>query len=292
MKTFQSICREDDHLYGLSNSPEAFYLIMSSTALNYIEEESYRSGCLKRYVLENQNKEMSIRHLKDLLSYFYSKSIETRALNPQLRLFSLGAMRELEEKGLTELFSPINEPLISPSKKTEEKKEKVIKPVFEKITLKEYKKEKIVKKSKPIPKIIPKTVAFKSHFLKSSELRRDESLSFIDIDMFQFRNDFVFTEDQKEKIKESINPFVSYKGLTEMLKRDKLGSKKAPLPLKMLKFLIDQEMHKELFNIINVLGDKFFILNNIDKGITQLEYIQISNNQMTNYQWQIKILEE
>ena len=83
----------------------------------------------------------------------------------------------------------------------------------------------------------------------------------------------------------------SISSLKKMKKQDKVGSKKAPFPLRFLKFMVDKEMHQNLFNVIQVVGDKFYIKNDIDSGVEKLDFIQLKNDVTTGYQWQLLILE-
>ena len=77
-----------------------------------------------------------------------------------------------------------------------------------------------------------------------------------------------------------------------MKKFDKLGSRKAPVPLSFLKFLILNEKHQGLFNIVLVLGEQFYVTNNIDKNISrnESELVKLKNDAETNFKWQIYII--
>ncbi len=55
--------------------------------------------------------------------------------------------------------------------------------------------------------------------------------------------------------------------------------------------MVDKEMHQNLFNVIQVVGDKFYIKNDIDSGVEKLDFIQLKNDVTTGYQWQLLILE-
>ena len=79
--------------------------------------------------------------------------------------------------------------------------------------------------------------------------------------------------------------------LVEMTNFDKLGSKEAPVPLLFIKFMIDMEEHHGLWNISSIVGEKFFVSNDIDQTFkTVPEFVQLSNNLSTGNQWQLYIL--
>ena len=74
-----------------------------------------------------------------------------------------------------------------------------------------------------------------------------------------------------------------------MKKYDGLGEKKTPLRLLFLKYLIDNNYHQGLYNIISVLGESFYIKNDIDEE-TDPYFIKIQNYFSTNNQWQIYVM--
>ena len=89
-----------------------------------------------------------------------------------------------------------------------------------------------------------------------------------------------------------IKDFSSLKSLKAMKKFDKLGTLKSPIPLKFIKFLIDNKLHQNLFNIINVVSDKFYIFNDIDPDNRKTDLILIRNDISTNFKWHLKILKD
>ena len=86
----------------------------------------------------------------------------------------------------------------------------------------------------------------------------------------------------------SLDAYLSRVGLTQMKKYDFLGTRKEPVTLMFLKFLIENDYHQGLHNMVAVLGDKFWVLNDIDNK-TNPKQIKLSNNKSTNYRWQIDI---
>jgi hypothetical protein len=70
---------------------------------------------------------------------------------------------------------------------------------------------------------------------------------------------------------------------------DLLGSKEAPVGLVFLKFLIDTENHQGLYNIVQVLGEKFYVMNDLEKK-SDPHYIEFKNDASTRNRWQIILL--
>ena len=56
--------------------------------------------------------------------------------------------------------------------------------------------------------------------------------------------------------------------------------------------LIDKKMNQNLFNIIMVLGESFYIFNDIDKGVKDLERIKLKNDYSTGFKWKMTLLEK
>jgi hypothetical protein len=55
--------------------------------------------------------------------------------------------------------------------------------------------------------------------------------------------------------------------------------------------MIDMEEHQGLYNVTSILGDKFYVSNDIDADQKpEPEYIQFSNAEGTGKNWQISIL--
>ena len=75
-----------------------------------------------------------------------------------------------------------------------------------------------------------------------------------------------------------------------MKKLDKLGMIDAPMPLKFLKFLIEEKMNQNLFNLNLVLGEKFFVKNDIDNGVDEPIYIRLFFDASNKSLWQLQVL--
>ena len=55
--------------------------------------------------------------------------------------------------------------------------------------------------------------------------------------------------------------------------------------------MIDLQQHNGLWNIISVLGERFYVSNEIDASFKpKPEYVQLMNNEQTGRQWQLYII--
>ena len=69
------------------------------------------------------------------------------------------------------------------------------------------------------------------------------------------------------------------------------GSKKLPVLLLYLKFLIEHKRHLGLYNMTNILGKRFYVLNDLDDE-EEPELIELRNDEKTNWDWQIFLLNQ
>jgi hypothetical protein len=122
-------------------------------------------------------------------------------------------------------------------------------------------------------------------------VRVGQNLDRVDVDMLKFRYDYVFSMAELQLLSDSLKDYVARGALEEMRAWDKLGEKEAPVPLTFLKYLIDSENHQGLFNVTGVLGDKFWVINDIDKlKNLNSEYIELKNDASTGNSWQLFVL--
>tara|TARA_Y100000768_G_C23991489_1_gene694036 strand:- start:22292 stop:23812 length:1521 start_codon:yes stop_codon:yes gene_type:complete len=295
-KLFLNICSEEDLIYGLSGVEEAFELISTSVGIRGINQNGYAVGCLKRFVQENKMSEAyPSRMLNNIFKVLYDYNLNTKPNRAQGILYEVGSNKEFTDKGLAQLFVPPKKKAELPVKKVAQKSAvEVFNPEFEKIELPEFEPKKIVKTKpkKVVAKKIEEPVVKKSSFAISSEFREKYNLAEVEVDLERFKYDYVFSLSTIEKLKPKIEIFSQVSSLRAMKKNDKLGTQAAPIPLRFIKFLIEAEEHKSLFNIIMVLGDSFYIFNDIDENISKKDVIKINNNEATNFKWKMHILEK
>ncbi len=69
---------------------------------------------------------------------------------------------------------------------------------------------------------------------------------------------------------------------------DSLGSTRAPMSLTFIKYLIDYSLHQGLYNMIGVLGNEFYVFNDLE-GKSRPVKIILDNNESTKFKWKIWI---
>jgi hypothetical protein len=77
-----------------------------------------------------------------------------------------------------------------------------------------------------------------------------------------------------------------------MKKYDKMGSKKMPVILSFILYMISYGQHQGLFNVTMVLGNQFYVINNFDHKHPEPVWIDLRNDETTNFQWELTILKE
>jgi hypothetical protein len=292
-KLMREICSEKDHLYGISYVPELYALVVRSNALKVFENEDIAASCLQRFILSGKRFENPSMQLRIIYSYFFSENKKSKKFVERGRLFPMGALREFNKKGLTNIFKAKKDKKPEVSKNAADKPTKLEPIEFKRIKLKKFekKKKRVVRDAPRVTSKKKEKPPKRSSFYKASSFRLDYGLVDVDVDMGKFKFDFVFTMEQKKKYAPMVKKMSSISILRKMKQEDKMGSRKAPLPLKFLKFMIDEELHQNLFNINQVIGNTFFVKNDIDEGVERLELVEIRNDVTTQYQWQIIILE-
>jgi hypothetical protein len=287
-KLFQEICSEEDQLYGISTSPMSTHLLSTSNLMNLINAEGMAMGCLRRFGQMMASKERHYPVLNGLQPIVYSQ-LRTNYGERYLlgRAFVFGALKEFTQKGLKNIFEP---QVAKVEEKPVEKPIEVAKTpvVAEKPVVVEVKPVVPEKKPAKTPEV---PLEVKTAFLQAAEVRLSQNLERVDVDMLKFRYDYVFSMAELQLLSESLKDYVARGALEEMRSWDKLGEKEAPMPLTFLKYLIDSENHQGLYNVVGVLGDKFWVMNDIDQA-KQLnsEYVELRNDASTGNTWQLYIL--
>ncbi|MBT3584597.1 MAG: hypothetical protein HN509_06805 [Halobacteriovoraceae bacterium] len=106
-----------------------------------------------------------------------------------------------------------------------------------------------------------------------------------------FKSDFSFSSKMIKALEEPLEDYQTRESLSDMKKYDGLGSKKEPVRLLFLKFLIDRNSHQGLYNMTAILGHRFYIYNDIDK-VSEPILCELRNNSDTGNKWTIIILNE
>ena len=111
----------------------------------------------------------------------------------------------------------------------------------------------------------------------------------IDVDMKRFVSEPKFTPRVIEVLTEALKKYQTRFALESMKNADKLGSIDEPVRLMFLKFLVAQDQHQGLWNIVNVIGPEFYVVNDLDKK-TDPVWVKLSNERSTNFNWQLTIV--
>jgi hypothetical protein len=285
------ICSEKDQLYGLSTQRDAYSLIGQSNIINTYNKRGEAMGCLRRFSEVMSHKEVKYRHMMHLFPVLQNKLRELHGERfLQGRVFFYGAGKEFDDKGLADLYvkdQPLQIATVSKTESapTEGIKQKITTPIMKKTEV------ALVVQAPKKKEIIEIREESKSAFLQAAEIRSTQNLSRVEIDMLKLKYDYVFTLNMMNTLSERLKTFMTREALLEMMTYDNLGTATGPVPLLFLKFMIDMQEHQGIWNIISVLGDKFYVSNEIDAKFNPgPEYIQLVNNESTGRQWQMVIL--
>ena len=278
------ICSERDSLFGLHNIKEMELLLEFSHVLGKVDQGGFRRKCLKRFIEVFRGQEFSNDHLSMSASMILENLRNKESRYLQGELFLYGSLQNFEKKGLGDFLiksSPLknkkNDGGIKPPQKA------VIK-AFSKITPKKVKKESGSKKTK-----LKELKIDGSQFKKTSYVLKKTGMERIPLNMKKFKNDFIFNEDVSLRLKVQFADFENFLFIKKLKNERGFGSKKLPVLLLYLKFLIEHKRHLGLYNITNVLGNRFYVLNDLDDE-EKPELIELRNDEKTNWHWQIFLL--
>ncbi len=286
---FLSICSEQDHFWGMSWVSYPYHLLSESHITENFSDSKTGQGCMRRFseiFKDKENKNSQLSHLYPLVQEHVKEKFGERFI--QGRLFLAGSLKKYDEQGLKDIF-------FSNTEKKEESKPKVENKVAQQVpeikkTVMPQKKKaelKVPAEALPPPK---KVVKRKSAFEESVENLEKLDLEKAQVDMIRFKYDFVFTQKLIESLKTPLQKFMKQNSIREMKKFDQLGTVKGPVPLLFVKYMIDTNNHQGLYNLILVLGNKFYVKNNLEGKENLVRQVELSNNSETNYKWQITVV--
>lgn len=286
-KLILNICNENDDLWGIEKSSIAFYRIKLSNAFNIINQHGMGEDCLNRFVKMGKGKEFGYKNIDKVFGFIY-KSLE-KEKSPYLEgpLFLPGALKEFDKKGLSDFLIALRPP------KEEVKVIKKIAVVKKVAPVKPIKVVPVVKVEEPIKVEVPVEIpeVYVSEFELKRKIWKEGKESVISLDMDTFSSDFEFTSKMISKLSIPIKKFQTRQALTDMKEYDKLGSSEAPVGIIFLKYLIDTENHQGLYNVLGVLGDKFYVSNDFE-GIDGAIFVELKNDSSTKNRWQINFIKE
>lgn len=284
----QILCSEKDMLYGISPSGIPRELLIKSNVMRVINEGGFAENCLRRYSQLQKGKERKYDWLLDTFVYVKKKMEQEKPDYLQGQIFIPGALKEFDDRGLTEFLfvapkptpTPTPKPTPAPTPKPTPKPTPAPTPIATPTPT-----------PKPTPTPTPTPEPQPSQFEIARMILVKKKLKESPVNMEIFKDEFVFDEAFVKRVRGPLAVFQTIKALKDLKKYDKLGSKRTPVKLFFLKLLIDQQSHKGLWNIISVIGDKFYVKNDLEKKEFPV-LCQLENNEKTGYKWQITILSE
>ena len=216
----------------------------------------------------------------------YSYLLKTDSRYLQGELFLPGALKEFDMKGLSDFLTALKPPKIEPvavkPKPKPKARPKVVAPPP--VTVEKPVEKPVVVETPPEP---PKLSEFETKALMVTAQGKDQAV----IDMNIFRDDFEFTPEMMSELAAPMKKFQTRAALNDMKAYDLLGTKEAPVGLVFIKYMLDTDNHQGLFNMVTVLGEKFYVVNDIEKKDVPL-YMHLKNDASTNNRWQLVLLKD
>jgi hypothetical protein len=294
LSLFESICSEEDQIYGLGYVSESYPLLINSDILDVADEDGFAAGCLRKFKQRTISKEIVYNNLKLIFPATYNQMNKEGRRYIQGDLFPAGSMKKFIDMGLVDLFQQKKEKVLK-KKVRASKKKTYDSPIEDKVEfIDRFVKKK--RKKKKLSKRVLRKVKKKKHIKKSSfliavDLRNQLDSDEVRVDMNRFKYDFLFSMNLKKVLDDNLGSYTSRAGISDMKAKDKLGTKKGPMPLMFLKYLIETDKHQSLFSLLSIVGDKFYVQNDIDTmAKDSYNYIELANNEATNHKWQIIII--
>ena len=103
-----------------------------------------------------------------------------------------------------------------------------------------------------------------------------------------FKKEAVFAENLSEDLQEKIYLYEKKATFLKLRDEEKLGSYDAPFPLSFLKYMIDFNEEQSINNLLETLGNSFFVANDLEVG-NKIFYIELKRQAS---RWQISILKQ
>lgn len=269
-----SLCSEDDSYFGISEINAIHDFILGSSAFKVANTTGTGPACMDQFIVLNK--------LKESISPVSLKVLKLETDDDKGRVFWYGSLREFDELGVTIIEEvvevPVVEEKIVPKKDNPKKTVKVKKKVV---------KKKIVKRVVPKKKV---AVVKRKSAIEAAIISHLKTKTESEVNMTHLKTDFKYTKKVLKMLNGPLRPYQTRKALTDMRRIDKLGSKDKPLSFLFLKFLIDHKLHQGLFNIKGIIGDEFYVVNDIEKRRGAIK-VRLDNNEETNFKWQIWVKE-
>ncbi len=281
-------CSEQDDFYsgeGLYFFPQ---MILESNAVNALQNPYAAYACVERFINDSVYKRRRYPLLEMIFPYVYLGFKQQKVGYLQGKLFLPGALKEFDNLGMKQLLysKPKPKPKPKPVVVAKPKPVVVVKP-------KVQPKPRPQPKPKPVVVVKPKPKpVWEDHFYKAVKQLNYPKVKEVIVDIEGLIKDYPFSAQSIKKLAAPLSLYQRIKSLQQMKKYDKIGSKKTPVILSFLLYMISFDQHQGLFNVTSVLGNRFYVTNNFDKKHSFPVLIDLRNDESTNFRWQIKVLAE
>jgi len=288
-KMVYRLCSEEDTHYGVSELDFFHEILAQSNVIQNINQDGQGVSCLRRFVQEFSFRESYPEYFHPYFSRIRDTLLRRGGRYLEGELFVAGALKEFDDKGLADFLFTTATPVAKVIPKPVGAKTKQVKvaKALPKVIVKEA--PKIVVKRKKAPQIKTKPRPKQSVFETAVTKLNLKKLLVIGLNMNAFRNEFKFTDEMVKSFSEPLKLYSSRKGLADMKKLDGLGQRSEPMTLFFLKYLLDKQAHQSLWNIVSIIGQKFYVVNDIERR-TKPIYVSIKNDSSTKGKWQLLIL--
>lgn len=273
----QALCSEKDTYFGMSKFSEIQNQIENSSAFKIINSEESGKACIEQF------KEVNLKNEDiDYISNYVLKSEVTTIDKINESIYWYGSLKEFDDLGVEVVAT--QEVIIPKSIEVKKEVTPVVVSKNEPEVEKEVTKPKEVVVYKRLPDLI-QTSAFHDALKEFKRTRR-----FSEFNMTKMKTDYKYSKKILQNLNGPLKPYQTRKALTDMKTIDRLGSINTPLSYLFLRFMVDYNLHQGLYNIKAILGDEFYIVNDIEKD-KDIVKIRIDNNEQTKFKWQIWIIE-
>ncbi|MDB9787168.1 hypothetical protein OAB57_03605, partial [Bacteriovoracaceae bacterium] len=130
---------------------------------------------------------------------------------------------------------------------------------------------------------------FTSRFQWAIHEIKDKNIPYLPLPMSTFRSEFPLKTDQLKHLRGIFQTYTNQSALKQLIKNDLFGTKVAPIGLYFLKFLINDDQHQALFNIEKILGQTFYVINDIE---SKQQPVKIKLFFSTNNLWQLLVYQD
>lgn len=288
-KLINLFCSEKDELYGIYGTTIPKELLIKSNVTRVLNNGGFANACLDRFSNLFKKRQLRYPWLEEVFPIIKEQLEKQGGNYLQGSIFIPGALKEFDDRGLTSFLfvkpTPVATPRPTPAPTPRPK------PIVAIV------KPSPIATARPAPKPIPKATPrptptpIPSQFEVAVNRLVSDNLKESDVNMAIFKTQYPHVKRLVKAIQGPLRDYQTRKALTDMKKFDKLGSKAQPVRLLFLKLLIDQGSHKGLWNIVSIIGEKFYVINDLDKKNIPV-VIKLHNSMATDNKWQITVISE